>query len=129
MKEKTILVVEDERPLAEVVSKKLEMDGYDVVCARTIDQALEYMEELSKVDAVWLDHYLVGDKSGLDFVETLKEKRPEWKNVPVFVVTNTAGTEKIEQYIKFGVNKTYVKANHRLDGIIADIEETLTATS
>ncbi|MEI7424776.1 MAG: response regulator, partial [Candidatus Staskawiczbacteria bacterium] len=57
---KTILVVEDEKPLMDAVKRKLEISGFYVVTARDVEQALGYLEDLEKVDLVWLDHYLLG---------------------------------------------------------------------
>ena len=120
-KEKKILVVEDERPLIEAVKAKLETRGFSVVTARTVAQALVYLEELAPIDVIWLDHYLLGKEDGLDFVTKLKEPGSQWSNIPIFVVSNTAGPDKVRSYIRLGVSKYYVKAEHRLDTIITEI--------
>ncbi len=117
-----MLVVEDERPLAEAVKNKLENSGFGVVTARTVQQALNYLEELAPVDAIWLDHYLLGKENGLDFVARLKSRDGRWQKVPIFVVSNTAGADKMQSYIRLGVSKFYVKADHRLDAIISEIK-------
>ena len=123
---KTVLVLEDERPLLEAVRAKLEKTGFSVVTARTVDQAMRYLEELEMVDVVWLDHYLLGKENGLDFVAKLKDsENGQWKNIPIFVVSNTASPDKVQSYMRFGVNKYYIKAEYRLDTIIADIQEFL----
>ena len=121
---RTILVVEDERPLAEAVRLRLEKDGYGVVVAKSVEQALGYMEDLPKVDVIWLDHYLTGKQNGFDFVAKVKTNE-KWKAVPIFVVSNTGAPDKKATYMSFGVNKYYVKADYRLDTIITDIEEFL----
>ncbi len=122
---KVVLVVEDERPLAEAIRLKLETNGFEVTTARTVEQALNYLNELAHVDAIWLDHYLLGKSDGLDFVAKLKSIGGEWNHIPVFVVSNTAGTEKIQSYIKLGIEKYYVKAEHKLEDIINDIKSVL----
>lgn len=122
---KVVLVVEDERPLAEAIRAKLETEGFEVATSRTVEQALNYLQELSHVDAIWLDHYLLGKEDGLDFVAKLKSVGGTWNHIPVFVVSNTAGTEKIQSYIKFGIEKYYVKAEHKLEDIINDIKNVL----
>lgn len=119
---KTILVIEDERPLVEVISTKLEKVGFDVITARTVDQGLHYMEEVSSIDAVWLDHYLLGEKTGLDFVAKLKSPGSPWINIPIFVVSNTASEGNFQSYIRLGVNLYSVKSDHRLDQITNDIK-------
>lgn len=90
----SILVVEDEKPLQKAIRAKLEREGFGVVSAVDVDQALEYVkDEDIQIDGVWLDHYLLGKKNGLDFVGAIQGDE-KLKNVPVFVVTNTAGYEK-----------------------------------
>ena len=120
---KTILVIEDERPLMEAIKAKLEKSNFAVVTARAVEQALAYLEDLGHIDAIWLDHYLLGKENGLDFVTKLKSHDGKWKSIPVFVVSNTAGPDKVQSYLRLGVNKYYVKAEHRLDEIIKDIKE------
>jgi CheY-like chemotaxis protein len=122
-KKHTILVVEDERPLLEAIQAKLEKGDFEVVTARTVKQALDYMEDLKKIDVIWLDHYLLGKENGLDFVGRVKSEDAPWKSIPIFVVSNTASPDKVKAYLRLGVNKYYAKADSRLDGIAADIKE------
>lgn len=123
--DKTILVIEDERPLLEAVKAKLEKSGFGVTTARSVEQALNYLEDLERVDAIWLDHYLLGKEDGLDFVIKSKAKDGKWNKIPIFVVSNTASPAKVQSYIRLGINKYYVKAEHRLDEIINDVKSFL----
>ena len=122
---KTILVVEDELPLLEAITVKLSLNGFATVTARTVEQALAYMEDIKGVKAIWLDHYLIGKENGLDFVSKIKEDGSAWKNIPIFVVSNTAGDDKKHAYLNLGANKFYTKSNFRLDQIIDDIKKAL----
>lgn len=119
---RTILVIEDERPLVQIIQAKLEKVGFDVVTARTVDQGFNYMEEVGTIDAVWLDHYLPGEKTGLDFVAQLKKLGSKWAKIPIFVVSNTASSGNFRSYLRLGVTKYAVKAEHRLDEITNDIK-------
>lgn len=119
-----ILLVEDERPLLNAIQTKLELNGFDSVSARTVKQALDYLESLSAVDLIWLDHYLLGKEDGIDFVAKVKSVE-KWKKIPIFVVSNTATNEKKHTYINLGVDRYYVKSDHRLDEVIKDIKEVL----
>jgi len=123
--DKTILVVEDERPLLEAIKKKLELSGFTVLTARSTDQAYAYIEDIGKIDAVWLDHYLLGKESGLDFVARCKTEGSKCKNIPIYVVSNTASDDKVKSYIRFGISKYFVKAENRLDVIVAEIKRYL----
>lgn len=125
-KNKTVLVLEDEKPLLEAIKLKLEKNGFSVVTARSVDQAKQYTEDLEKIDVIWLDHYLMGKEDGLDFIAWCKkEDNVKCKFIPIFVVSNTASNDKVSAYLALGAEKYFVKANHKLDEIIKEISETL----
>ena len=144
VKVKTILVIEDERPLLNAISSKLGKSGFNVISARSveqafnpkldkkgvglitienIEQALLHLEGLERMGAVWLDHHLIGNEDGLAFVKKFKANGGKWNKIPVFVVSNAASPKTIRSYITSGVSKYYVKSDHRLDEIIADIQK------
>jgi DNA-binding response OmpR family regulator len=118
-KRKTILVIEDERPLVKVIETKLEKSGFDVVTARTVKQGLH------DIDAVWLDHYLLGEETGIDFVKEMKGRESKWRELPIFVVSNTASSTNVQTYMRLGVTNYSVKADHRLDQITSDLKSFL----
>lgn len=115
-----ILVVEDERHLLAAVAVKLERSGFGVLTAESVEQAKACLKDVGHVDAVWLDHYLLGKETGLDFVAYLKSDEAT-KHLPIFVVSNTTSPEKQQSYMRLGITKYYIKSNHRLDAIIEDI--------
>ncbi len=119
-----VLVLEDERPLLEAIRKKLELSGFDVVTARAVDQALNYLTDLERVDVIWLDHYLLGKENGLDFVVKVKAS-PKWKIIPLFVVSNTGSPNKMQSYLMLGITKYFTKADYRLEDIIGNIQKFL----
>ena len=121
---KVILLIEDEQPLSEAIEAHLTKSGFQVVNTRTVKQAIDYIDELKKVDAIWLDHYLLGQESGLDFLAQLKNHE-KGKNIPIFVISNTASEDKVQSYINFGITKYYVKSEYNLSSIIEDIKKTL----
>ncbi len=141
---KNILVIEDDIPLLEAVTIKLEKNGFKVISARSvessfskgidsdgkltidsIENALEYLKELEKVDAVWLDHNLIGKESGLDFVIKFRANGNRWSKIPIFVVSNTSSMELKKTYSQLGFEKYYVKAEHKLEDIISEIRSTI----
>ena len=120
----TILVVEDEASLQKAILLKLKKDDFQVVISATVDEAISQLKKEKEVCLIWLDHYLLGKKNGLDFVAEIKQNE-KWKNIPIFVVTNTTSQDKLGDYVNYGVNKYYTKANFRLDEIIRDINQEL----
>lgn len=119
-----ILVVEDERPLLEAIAIKLGKEGIQTTTARTCEDALAALSQHSDIQAIWLDHYLIGQETGLDFIGKAKQL-PGATHLPIFVVTNTGGSEKQQTYLRLGAAHYYIKSNHRLDEIILDIKKYL----
>jgi CheY-like chemotaxis protein len=100
-----IMVVEDENLLLQAISKKLTASGIEAVSCLSADQALDYLK----------------DMDGLTFMKNLKENEL-WKNLPVFVVSNSASPDKVNGMLALGAKKYILKAEHRLDEIIESIK-------
>ena len=143
---KSILLIEDDIPLLEAVQIKLEKNNFKVISARSveraftsgiadidngaitvssIEKALKFISDLEGIDAIWLDHNLVGKENGIDFVNKFKANGGRWSKVPIFVVSNTSSMDLRKSYAQLGVNHYFVKAEHRLDNIISEIKSTL----
>ena len=119
---KTILVIEDERPLQEAIKAKLLSNEFEVVTARSVEEALNFLKDDVNISVIWLDHYLLGKETGLDFLAQIKTDDTEWQKIPIFVVSNTASPEKVQSYLRLGAKKYYTKSDYRLDQIIGDIK-------
>ncbi len=122
MADKKILVVEDETSLRKAISISLRKQEYEVLMATSADEALNTLSATGSVDAIWLDHYLLNNETGLDFLKKMKDSS-NWKNIPVFVVSNSVDDKKVNAYYLMGIEKYYVKAENSLDTIIDDIDQ------
>ena len=143
IEQKTILVIEDERALLDVIQITIEKHGLAVITARSVEQAfdnfidtnlngvitmntvletLKYLETLDEVDAVWLDHSLLGEEDGIAFVTKFKANGGHLASVPIFVVSNISNPDTVKAYTSLGIQKYYIKAEHKLESIIADIK-------
>ena len=122
---KSILVVEDEPALQKAIQKKLKLSGFNVLCANSVKEALGHLAEHTRVDAIWLDHYLLGEKNGLDLVHELKRDGSAWKDIPIFVVSNTASNDKIRSYKLLGITQYYTKSDIALSDILREIKQAL----
>ena len=117
-----IMVVEDENLLLQAITKKLKISGMDVLSCASGGQAVDYLRNLDELpDAVWLDYYLK-DMNGLAFMQELKQN-PAWTDIPVIVVSNSANPEKVNNMLALGARKYILKAEYRLDEIIAMIRD------
>lgn len=121
---KAILVVEDEKALGSAIKDSLEKNGYSVLRADRVIDALQLLESNPEVNAIWLDHYLLGDKTGLDFMHDIRRNK-DWDNIRVFVVTNSVSDDKVENYEILGIEKYFVKSNSSLSDIIGTIKESI----
>ena len=119
-----ILVLEDERQLAKAVREAFTERGFETIIVSTVEDGIRELKNMSDVDVIWLDHYLLGTQNGLDFVVQLKGN-PDWQKIPIFVVSNTASTTNIRSYIQLGVSNYYTKADYDINQIINDIEYSL----
>ncbi len=123
-----ILILEDERQLAKAVREAFTGRGFEPVIVSNVEDGLKELKNQKHVDVIWLDHYLLGTGNGLDFVVELKN-RPEWREIPIFVVSNTASSTNIRSYIQLGVSNYYTKADYDIHQIINDIEYALSQNS
>lgn len=121
-KQKIILAIEDDQSLLAAICDKIRKNDFEVITARTVKQALDRLFSAPHIDAIWLDHYLLGKENGIDFMEKIRRDGAKWNNIPIFVVSNTVGPDKVQAYIRLGVTKYYIKAEKRLEDIIADIK-------
>ena len=118
----TIMVVEDETLLLQAIVKKMQLNNIKTVSCTGGQQALDYLKDFTILpDAIWLDYHLNG-MDGLTLMNNLK-KNPKWTNIPVFVVSNSAGPEKVTSMLALGAKKYLLKAEHRLDEIISTITD------
>ncbi|HFF2838314.1 TPA: response regulator YycF [Listeria monocytogenes] len=81
MAEKKILVVDDEKSIADIVKFNLNKEGFDVYCAYDGDEALELVEEVQP-DLILLDIML----PGRDGIEVCREVRKKY-DMPIIMVT------------------------------------------
>lgn len=116
------MIVEDEVLLLQAITKKLKISEMDVLSCSSGQQAIDYLGSIDEMpDAIWLDYYLK-DMNGLAFMQEIKSN-PAWTNIPVLVVSNSASPEKVHNMLGLGARKYILKAEYRLDEIIAMIRD------
>ena len=86
MSTKTILAVDDEPHILELLQYNLESAGYEVVKAETGEDAMDYIENQSYEFAVILLDWML---PGIDGIEVLKRIRmnERYMNVPIIMLT------------------------------------------
>ncbi len=71
-----ILLVEDEDPVRDVISRLLRRLGYSVVAAPCAEDAIRMLEEGEEVDLVLTDVVMPG-LTGIEMAEILRKKHPD----------------------------------------------------
>lgn len=121
-KNSIVMVIEDETILLDAIARKLQSNGLSVISCVSGKQALEMLANSQKLpDVIWLDYYL-GDMNGLEFMYAIKENK-RIAQIPTIVVSNSASENKVKNMLTLGVKKYYLKAENRLDDIIAAVKE------
>lgn len=114
---KTILIVEDEKPLAHVLQLKLEHEGFSVVTTANGQEAKDLLSE-QKFDLVLTDIIIPG-LNGFDLLEFIKEKKMK---IPVIVMTNLNQEEDKQKIFELGASDYFVKSNISISDIVTKVK-------
>lgn len=85
MAKKTIMIVEDDPAISEMLSINLSKEGYDVLTAGSADEALKVIEE-KDVDFFIVDIMLPGSMDGFDLIRILKSRETH-KLTPMLILS------------------------------------------
>lgn len=118
----TVLLVEDDSFLIEILVKKFKADNYKVLHAGSGKEALRKAHD-EDPDIIMLDIIL----PGMNGFETLKKLKNDetTADIPVAFLSNLGQKEDIEKGKKLGAVDFIVKANHSLDEIVKRSNEIL----
>lgn len=116
---KKILIVEDEEFLARALRDNLESEGYSVDTAYNGEEAVEHIKKI-KPNIILLD-LLMPKKDGFYVLEEIK-KNPEWKLIPVIVLSNLGGDAEIKRALEMGAKDYFVKSQHPIEEVVEKIK-------
>jgi CheY-like chemotaxis protein len=100
----TVLLVDDEQDIIEVIQDRLEAYGFTVATASTGLQALKRLA-VEKFDGVFLD-VKMPEMGG---IEALEEIRKNDKKIPVIIITSSSTREAAIEAIGKGANEFLLK--------------------
>jgi signal transduction histidine kinase/CheY-like chemotaxis protein len=80
----TILLVEDNKDIADVTKTNLEELGYRVIAVANADTAMEILKANAEIDLVFSDIVMPGQLNGVDLAREIRAQRPE---TPVILTT------------------------------------------
>src|SRR5260221_13495856 len=118
--EETIMVVEDEPDIRDIVATSLAIEGFRVLTAADSSDALEQLGAHPEVDLLFTDIIMPGDLHGYDLAREARQLCPSIKllytsgcNVTDLLETSAAETGRL------------VKKPYRLEQLLREIRATL----
>jgi DNA-binding NtrC family response regulator len=93
-----VMLVDDEAPFVETLTKRLEKRDLNVISAFSGQEALETLDKHHNLDVVILDVKM----PGMDGIETLKKMKATYPLIEVVMLTAHATVESAIEGMKFG---------------------------
>ncbi len=119
-KQKKVLVVEDEKPMAKALVLKLTKAGYDTQAAHDGEAALAKLRE-EHFDVMLLD--LIMPK--LDGFGVLEAMKAEGLKTPVIVSSNLGQENDQDRAKNLGAKDYFIKSDTPISGVIEHIKKVL----
>ncbi|MBZ9572118.1 response regulator [Patescibacteria group bacterium] len=121
-KNKTILVVEDERAMLQILADRFTDEGFSVLEAKNGEEGLERAIK-EHPDLILLD-IILPKMNGITMLKKLRVDN--WgKDVPVIILTNLSDMGTIAKALKDGVYDFLVKTDWKLEDIVKKVKEKL----
>lgn len=112
----SILIVEDDLFLVELLERKFELEHFKTYRAVDVEQARAIANSES-IDIILLDIVLPG-MDGISFLREIKASE-KWKKIPVIIISNLSEMEEMKKGMDAGASDYIVKA-HATPGDIID---------
>ena len=118
--QKTILLVEDEPLLGNILKLRLEKENLGVTLARDGEEALNFLK-INKPDLILLD-IILPKLSGFEVMEKLKEE-PSYKKAPIVILSNLGQDSDLEKGQTLGAVGYFVKAQMSIDELVEEVKK------
>jgi len=119
---KTILIVEDDKFLRDLMNQKLLREGFNTEEAVDGEQGVQKIKE-AKPDLVLLDLILPGI-DGFEVLSKIKED-PSLAAIPIIVLSNLGQKDDIERGLQLGAKDYLIKAHFTPGEVIEKIKNIL----
>ena len=117
-----VLIVEDDEFLSELISTKLDKEGFDIALAGDGETGYKKIEQF-RPDIILLDIMLPG-MDGFEVLEKMKTHTDETlKTTPVIILSNLGDAEDIQKAMKLGATNYFVKTQHPISEIIEEAQK------
>ena len=119
---KKILIIEDDKFLRELISRKLSDEGFNIQEAVDGEEGLKKIKE-GKPDLILLD-LILPSIDGFEVLSRMKED-PGVSAIPVIILSNLGQKEEVERGLKLGAADYLIKAHFTPGEIIEKIKNVL----
>jgi DNA-binding response OmpR family regulator len=120
-----ILIVEDDRFLARAYQSKLANAGFRLATAYDGEEAVSMLSQ-ERPDLMILD-IIMPKKNGFEVLQEM-QTHPEWKTIPVILLTNLGQEEDRKKGRELGAVDYIIKADFSLQEIVTLIKKHLHQT-
>lgn len=118
----TILIIEDDLFLRDILSQKFGKAGFTVVGAVDAEEAFAALEK-DNISLVLLDILLPG-VDGQFILAKIKESKA-WRSIPVVIVSNLDSPEEKRKALDAGAARYLLKAEHTPEEIVRAVNDVL----
>jgi two-component system alkaline phosphatase synthesis response regulator PhoP len=108
MKNSTILVIEDEQDIRDLISFQLKSEGHNVLLADSVDKAVSIIERSEEIDLFIIDWMLPGVMSGLEFTKKLRTQK-KYAQTPIVMITALTQPDNIVTALDAGADDYITK--------------------
>lgn len=119
---KTVLLVEDEPLLANLLKQRLEKENVRVLLGRDGEEALKILETETP-NLILLD-IILPKVSGFEIMETVKTD-PKFRKAPIIIISNLGQDSDVAKGQSLGAIEYFVKAQVSIEELILRIKDFL----
>jgi CheY-like chemotaxis protein len=117
-----VLIVDDEPSAVDLITQLLEEESYQIRGVHSGGEALRSLEE-ELPDVILLDLLMPG-MDGFEVIQRIKEK-PEWKNIPIVVITAKDLTQADIEFLRQRVDKIIRKSGLDREKLVGEVHQLL----
>ncbi|MFZ2189977.1 MAG: response regulator [Candidatus Magasanikiibacteriota bacterium] len=117
---KKILIVEDDQFTIKLYTRLLTDTGYQIISTPAASEALS-LAKLEKPDLIIMDLMLL-DGNGFEVIKQVRKDKTLSK-VPIITLSNLGQETDINEALKKGSNKYFVKSNTRFEEVVEAVKK------
>lgn len=120
--DQTILVVEDEADIREMVSRMLKREGWKTSTAANGKEALDYMEQ--ETPGLILLDLMMPEMDGFEFITNIKV-HPVWREIPIIVLTAMDLTAEDRLFLQSGTQYVLEKGAYATKDLLGMVHNSI----